>query len=77
MQPIISGSQIKEYLVTLCVNEENLVQQFHDQKNGYAHHISEAMGSIDEEMKPCLSARSIGYENRKDISPRKNKISCA
>jgi len=32
MQPIFTGSQIKEFLVTLCVNEENLVQQFYDQK---------------------------------------------
>jgi len=42
-------------------------------ENGYAHHISVAVGSFDKEMKTCLSARPIDCENRKDISPRKMK----
>jgi hypothetical protein len=41
--------------------------------NGYAHHISEAVGSTAEEMKPCLGALPIDCENRKDISPGKMK----
>ena len=42
-------------------------------KKGYAHHISDDLGSIDEEVKPCLSGHSIDCENRKDISRRKMK----
>jgi len=42
-------------------------------KNGCVHHIGEAVSSIDEETKPCLSSHSIDCENRKDISPRKMK----
>jgi hypothetical protein len=42
-------------------------------ENGYTHHISEVVGSIDEEMKPSLSARPVDCENRKDIFPRKMK----
>jgi len=72
MQSIISGSQINECLLKLFVYEKNLIQQFHDQKkNGFAHRISDDLGSIEEEVKPCLSAHSIDCENRKDISWRK------
>jgi hypothetical protein len=42
-------------------------------KKGYAYHISGAVGYIDVEMQPCLSASSIDCENRKDISPQKMK----
>jgi hypothetical protein len=31
------------------------------------------VGSIDEEMKTCLSASSIDCENKKDTSPQKMK----